>query len=121
MSTAAPTNRLDSPEMTLRTLEPAQYAAAKVAGFLYLFTMATANFAEFYARGRLIVFGDAVQTAKNIAASERLFRLGIVSNLITFASVVILVAALYFVLKPINRNVALLAAFWRLAESAILR
>jgi hypothetical protein len=109
MSTAILTGRL----------EPAQHTAAKVAGFLYLFTMVTANFAEFYARGRLIVFGDAAQTVKNIAASERLFRLGIVSNLITFASVVILVVALYVVLKPINRNVALLAAFWRLAECAI--
>jgi hypothetical protein len=64
------------PEMTLRTIESAQHTAAKVAGFLYLFTMVTANFAEFYARGRLILDGDAVQTAKNIAASERLFRRG---------------------------------------------
>jgi hypothetical protein len=109
MSTAALTNRF----------EPAQNTAAKVAGFLYLFTMVTANFAEFYARGRLLVGGDAVQTAKNIAASERLFRLGTVSNLITFASVVILLWAFYVVLKPINRNVALLAAFWRLAECSI--
>jgi hypothetical protein len=109
MSTAVLTSRL----------EPAQQTAAKVAGFLYLFTMVTANFAEFYARGRLIVAGDAVQTTKNIAASERLFRLGIVSNLITFASVVILLLALYVVLKPINKNVALLAAFWRLAECSI--
>jgi hypothetical protein len=100
-------------------LEPAQHTAAKVAGFLYLLTMVTANFAEFYARGRLIVAGDTAQTAKNIAASERLFRLGIVSNLITFASVVILLLALYVVLKPINRNVALLATFWRLAECSI--
>jgi hypothetical protein len=109
MSTAALTNRI----------EPAQRTAAKVAGFLYLFTMVTANFAEFYARGRLIAGGDAAQTAKNIAASERLFRLGTVSNLITFASVVILVVALYVALKPINRNVALLAAFWRIAECSI--
>jgi hypothetical protein len=104
---------------TSPALEPAQQSAARLAGFLYLFTMATANFAEFYARGRLIVAGDAAQTARNIVASERLFRLGIVSNLITFASVVVLVWALYVVLKPFNRNVALLAAFWRLAESAI--
>ena len=100
-------------------LEPAQHTAAKVAGFLYLFSMVTANFAEFYARGRLIVSGDAAQTAKNIAASERLFRLGTVSNLITFAAVVPLVVALYVVLRPINRNMALLAALWRLAECSI--
>src|SRR5713226_8454732 len=110
MSTVVLTNRL----------EPGQHTAAKVAGFLYLFLMVTAIFAEFYARGRLIVPGDAVQTAKNIAASERLFRIGTVSNLITFAGDVILVVALYVVLKPINRNVALLAAFWRLGECAIL-
>lgn len=101
-------------------LEPAQHFAAKVAGFLYLFLMATSIFAEFYARGPLIVPGDAVQTAQNIAASETLFRLGIVSNLITFAGDVVLLLALYVILKPINRDLALLAAFWRLAESSIL-
>ncbi len=110
MSTAVVTDRL----------EPAQHTAAKVAGFLYLFLMVTGIFAEFYARSPLIVPGDAVQTAKNIVASERLFRIGIASDLITFAGGVALVLALYVVLKPINRNVALLAAFWRLAECSIL-
>jgi len=81
--------------------------------------MVTAMFAEFYARGPLIVHGDVVQTAKNIAASQRLFRIGTVSDLITFAGDVILVWALYVVLKPVNRNVVILAAFWRLAECAI--
>ncbi len=91
MTTVVLTNRL----------EPAQHAAAKVAGFMYLFTTVTAGFAQFYARG-LIVPGDAAQTARNIAASERLFRLGAVSDLLTAASVVILVVALYVALKPIN-------------------
>ena len=108
------------PEMTLRTIEPAQHTAAKVAGFLYLFLMVTGIFAEFYARGPLIVPGDAVQTARNIVASERLFRVGIVSDLITFAGDVALLWALYVVLRPINRNLALLAAFWRLGECSIL-
>jgi hypothetical protein len=97
-----------------------QHTAAKIVGFLYLFLMVTGFFAEFYARGRLIVSGDAAQTARNIAASETLFRLGTVSDLITFAGDVALVWALYIVLTPINRNVALLAVFWRLAECAIL-
>lgn len=109
MSTVALTNRL----------EPEQHTAAKIAGLLYLLMMVTGVFAEFYARGQLIVAGDTVQTARNIAVSERLFRIGTVSDLITFAGDVVLVLALYVVLKPINRNVALLAAFWRLAECAI--
>jgi hypothetical protein len=100
-------------------MSTAQQTTAKLAGFLYLFTNATAIFA-FYVRRQLIVGGDAVQTARNIAASERLFRIGTVTDLITVASVIILVVALYVVLKPINQNVALLAAFWRLAENLVL-
>ena len=60
--------------MTLRTIELEQHTAAKVAGFLYLLLMVTAMFAGFYARGPLIVHGDVAQTARNIAASQRLFR-----------------------------------------------
>jgi hypothetical protein len=106
--------------MTVRTIEPAQQSAARMVGVLYLFTSATAFFGEFVVRGRLLVRGDAVQTARNVAASERLFRLGMASDLITVLGVIALVWALYVVLKPVNRNVALLAAFWRLAEACML-
>jgi hypothetical protein len=60
--------------------------------------MAAANFAEFYVRRHVVVHGDAVQTAQNIAASSGLFRLGIASDLITLACDVVLVAALYVIL-----------------------
>ena len=120
MSTAASANPLDRPEMTIRTIEPEQHTAAKVVGFIYLVAMATSIFAELYARAPLIVRGDAMQTAINIAASERLFRIGSVIHLITFASDAVLAVALYVVLRPINRNVALLAAFWRLTDCSIL-
>ncbi len=104
---------------TLPPRERSQQTAARIAGFLYLFTMATAVFA-FSARSQLIVRGDPAQTARNIAASERLFRISIASDLIVYVCVVALVLALYVVLKPVNRNLALLAAFWRLVENAIL-
>jgi hypothetical protein len=86
---------------------------------MYLITIITANFAEFYVRHQLIVPGDALLTAKNIAASAQLFRLGIVSDMATLVCDVILIAALYVILKPINRNLALLAAFWWLVECSI--
>jgi len=105
--------------MTVRSIEPEQQRAAKVVGFLYLFTMATGVFGLLYARRQLIVRDDAVQTATNIAASEQLFRLGMVSDLITYAGVAVLVWALYIVLRPVNRNLALLAAFLRLVEVSI--
>jgi uncharacterized protein DUF4386 len=119
MSADVLTHPLDRSEEIIHTIEPAQRTAAKVVGFLYLFTMATAMFSQLYVHGRLIVRGDAVSTARNIAASERLFRIGIASDLITVVGVVILVWALYVVLRPIHRNLALLAAFLRLTENAI--
>lgn len=119
MSTVALTDELDRPGTKLRTIASEQHTAARVVGFLYVLQMATGMLA-FYARDQLIVGRDAVQTAANIVASERLFRISIVTDLITFATVLILVWALYVVLEPVDRNMALLAAFFRLAENSIL-
>jgi Domain of unknown function (DUF4386) len=92
---------------------------ARVVGFSYLFALVPAIFAEFYVSGRL-VSGDAIATAQNIIAHERLFRLGIASNLLVFAADVLLVTSLYVVLERVNRRLALLAAFFRLIETTIL-
>jgi len=92
---------------------------ARVVGFSYLFALAPAVFAEFYVSGR-IVSDNAIVTARNIIAHERLFRLGIASNLMVFATDVVLVTALYVVLERVNRRLALLATFFRLIETTIL-
>jgi hypothetical protein len=105
--------------MATSTIDESQRKAARVVGFTYLLTDATAVFAEFVVRSRLIVYANAAKTAANIMASERLFRLGIATELITFATVVVLIAALYVTLKPVNRSLALLAVFWRLVEASI--
>jgi hypothetical protein len=84
-----------------------------------LFALLPAIFAEFYVSGKL-VSGDAIATAQNIIAHERLFRLGIASNLLVFAADVLLIAALYIVLERVNRRLALLATFFRLIETTIL-
>jgi hypothetical protein len=59
-------------------------------------------------RQGLIVPGDAAATASNIAASGSLFRLTIVMDLAVQVVFVWLVLALYRLLKPVNRNHALL-------------
>ena len=99
--------------MATYTVNESQRKAAQIAGLMYLFTIIIANLVEFYVRGRLIVPGDAVQTAKNIAASTGLFRLGVAGDLAVLVCDVILIVALYILLKPVNRNLALLAVFWR--------
>ena len=100
--------------MTISTIDESQRKAARVAGFTCLFTMAIVVFANFGIHDRLIVAGNAAETARNIMAHERLFRIGIACGLIYSAGVVVLLTALYVILKPVNRSLALLAAFWRL-------
>jgi Domain of unknown function (DUF4386) len=106
--------------MIISTIDDSQRKAAKVVGFAYLFALVPAIFAEFYARGHLIIFNNAAQTAQNIVEHERVFRFGIASNLTAFAVDIALITALYVVLRPVNRMVALLAAGWGLIETAIL-
>jgi Domain of unknown function (DUF4386) len=99
--------------MTISTIDGSQRTAAKVAGVAYLLTFATVVCVNFGIHDRLIVENHA-ETARNILAHERLFRIGLVGDLIYCAGVVTLLSALYVILKPINRGLALLAAFWRL-------
>lgn len=82
--------------------------------------MALAIFGETFVRNRLIVPRDAVQTAANIAASEHLFRFSLAGDLVIYASVVVLFWGIYIILKPVNKDVALLAAFFRIVEQAVL-
>lgn len=100
---------------------PLQLKAARLAGLLFLIAMATGLFAEFYVRfpSTLIVSGDALKTTNNIIAHERLFRIGIANNIVTFAIDVILIWALYLLLKRVNRSLALLAVFFRLIETTL--
>src|ERR1700716_2207176 len=106
--------------MTTGTINESQRKAAKVVGFAYLFALVPAIFAEFYVRGHLVVFNNAAQTALTIVEHERLFRLGIACNLTVFAVDVVLITALYVVLNPVNRRLALMAAGWGLIETTIL-
>ena len=101
-------------------MSAAQQTAAKIAGAIYLIAMATSMFSELFVRNRLIVAGNVAQTAKNIIASQQLFRLAIVLDVATFAVCVVLVWALYVVLKPVDGNVVVLGAFLRITENAIL-
>ncbi len=99
---------------TLRPIEPAQQTAAKVAGAVCLFTIAIVVFANYGLYNPLIVSGNAAETARNIVAHERLFRVAVACNIIYCAGVVVLLAALYVILKPVNRGLALVGALCRL-------
>jgi hypothetical protein len=78
----------------------------RLAGLLYVVTSVFGFFAMGYVPNRLIVHGDAAATANNISASETLFRLGIVSQLIGMAGFVFVALALYELLKGVDRRQA---------------
>ncbi len=98
-------------------LPPAR--VARMVGALYLIQMATGVFG-FAVRSSLTVRGDASQTAQNILISERLFRVSILTDIATFAAVLLLTWALYVLLRSFNRDLALLASFLRIIEIAVL-
>jgi uncharacterized protein DUF4386 len=105
---------------TISSVDQSQRRAARAVGLAYLVALTPAIFAESYVRGQLIVSNNAAASARNIVAHELLFRLGIAGNLMVVATDVVLITALYVVLERVNRNLALLAAFFRLLETAIL-
>jgi hypothetical protein len=100
--------------MTISTIDESQRKAAKVAGFTGLFTMAIVVFANFGIHERLFVAGNAADTARNILAHETMFRINIACFLVYCIGIVVLLTALYVILKPVNRSLVLLAAFFRL-------
>lgn len=81
---------------------------ARVAGGLYLAVAILAAFGNLYVPSALVVRGDAETTASNIAASELLFRSGILSHLIGQVVFVFLVLTLYRLLEPVNKARAVL-------------
>lgn len=76
----------------------------RFAGLLYVLTSIVGFFAMGYVPEKLIVGGDAAVTANNIAASETLFRLGIVGELIGQAGFIFVALALYDLLKGVNQR-----------------
>lgn len=100
-------------------MNPAMNRLARLAGALYVLQMATGVFG-FYARGQVILRGDVAQTAENMIAAERLFRVSVAAELVTCILVITLTWALYVLLRPVNQNLVFLAVFLRLVELAVL-
>ena len=104
--------------MTTRTAETSPLIYARVAGILYL-TMVPLGFFGNYSHSNLIVSGDAATTVNNIMASASLFRLSIMSALIVQVVNILLVLVLYKLLKPVNRNYAVLMVIFILVAVPI--
>jgi len=106
--------------MPQQTAKMSPQVYARSCGALYLYILLAASFAELFVRSKLVVSRDAAATAANIMTGESLFRLGFSGELLHLACDVAVAMLLYALLRPVDRNVALLAAFMRLACDVIL-
>lgn len=93
---------------------------ARLGGVLYLIIIVAGTFAEAFVRSKLIVSGDATATANNIMASQLLWRIGIAGDLIMHVCDVPLMLIFYVLLRPVNKNLALLAVLFNLVQTAVL-
>jgi len=76
---------------------------ARVAGLLYLLASIPGAFCLIYIPSHFFVSGDAAATANKIAASEPLFRFGILSELVGFIGFIFVARALYRLFVGVNK------------------
>jgi hypothetical protein len=91
---------------------------ARIAGLFYLIFVILLPIATSI-RSQLVVIGDAAATAQKITANEFLFRLSFITELVSALFFVLAAWALYALLKPVNKNLALLFLLLNLCGVAI--
>jgi len=105
-------------ELTTNPGTQAPRSLARAAGVFWLLTILTSMFA-FIIAGNFMVAGDAAATAANLTAHESLQRLAFVANLMATVCYLTVTLLMYVLLKPVNRHVSLLGAFFSLVGCAI--
>jgi Domain of unknown function (DUF4386) len=81
---------------------------------VYLVIIILGIFVELFVRGRIVVGGDAAATAANLIAMRSLWRVGIVAEMLMVMCTVCSALFLYLLLRPVSRQLALLATFFGL-------
>ena len=105
--------------MTDRTVETSPQLYARIGGVLYLIIIVVGLFDEAFVRNRIIVSGDATATAANIRSLESLWRFGIAAEFFLLICGVALTLIFFVLLRPVNRDLALLAVFFNLVSLAV--
>ncbi len=105
--------------MTNHIDDTSQHKAARVAGFMFLFSLIVPLLNWTFMLSKLVVAENVIATANNIMANEFQFRIGISIELIMSIGLIVLAWALYTILKPVNKNLALLALLLKLVEATI--
>ena len=92
---------------------------ARIAGALFLVSLVAGGLGEAYIPSKIIVAHYAAATVANIKNFESLYRLGFATFLIESLCDITLVVILYALLKPVSKELSLLAAFFGLVGTAL--
>lgn len=92
---------------------------ARVGGVLYLVIIVLGAAGEAVVRGSIVVPGNATATAANLRSMEWLWRLGVAGEIVLLTCAVALALILYVLLRPVRRDLALLALLFNLVSIAI--
>ncbi len=105
----------------MQQLEPikTQQTMARIAGASFLCLILLAIFGEFYLLSDIWNYESFTATAQNIRDNLTKFKMATTFELLAFIGVIILANALFSILKHINKNLAQLALYIRIAEAAV--
>src|SRR5256712_11932950 len=107
------TDKIDPPKDGFAVANNAQCTAAKVAGVAGLLAFVLVVFGNYVLLGPLLVPRNAVDTARNILAHETQFRAALICFITYGIGAIVISTALYVVLAPVNRGLALAGALFR--------
>jgi hypothetical protein len=93
---------------------------ARFIGFLYLLLSVFGIYALIYVPSAFVMHGDAVATAHNILASETFYRSGIVADLLGQAVFMLVVLALYRLLKGVDKTLAALMVIFAVVQLPLI-
>jgi Domain of unknown function (DUF4386) len=101
-------------EGRMNPIDNSQRTAAKVAGIAGLLAFILVIFGNYVLLEPLIVPRNAVDTARNILAHQTQFRVALICFITYGLGAIVLLTALYVILAPVNRGLALIGALFRL-------
>jgi len=107
---------MDSNRKTASITDISQKKVARIAGLLYLIFIIATFVADYFAS---FAMGDTTAIISKIIANEWLFSVGLVSNLLSALFFLLAAWALYVLLKPVNKSLALLFLLLNLTGVAI--
>ena len=108
------TDKIDLPKDGFAVANNAQRTAAKVAGAAGLLAFILVVFGNYVLLNPLIIPRNAADTARNILAHQTQFRVALICFVTYGIGAIVLLTALYVVLAPANRGLALAGASFRL-------